>query len=96
MDILQNMDNILNAGLEQIENCKTVEELQDIRRDLTGKKSPLSEVSKSMGSLDAESRKQVGMKISEIKNTFEAKLNEKEAVYLQLLDKAILSHYHKE
>ena len=78
MDILQNMDNILTSGLEQIENSKTVEELQDVRRELTGKKSPLSEVSKSMGSLDADQRKQVGMKVSEIKNSFEAKLNENE------------------
>ena len=79
MEILQNMDNILKSGLEQIEACDSIEKLQDVRRDLTGKKSPLSEVSKSMGSLDADSRKQVGMKISEIKNSFETKLNEREA-----------------
>ena len=67
MELLQNMDNILKSGLEQIEACDSIEKLQDIRRELTGKKSPLSEVSKSMGSLDAEQRKQVGMKISEIR-----------------------------
>lgn len=78
MELLQNMDNILQNGLEQINQCKTIEELQDVRKDLTGKKSPLSEVSKSMGSLDAEQRKQVGMKVAEIKNTFAAKLDEKE------------------
>ena len=84
MEILQNMDKILNDGLEQIANAKTVEEVQDIRRELTGKKSPLSEVSKSMGSLDADIRKQVGMKVGEIKNTFATKLDEKEQELISL------------
>ena len=38
-----------------------------------------------MGSLDAEQRKQVGMKVSEIKNTFVSKLDEKEAALIEAL-----------
>jgi len=82
MDLLQSMDNILKSGLEKIEACETVEQLQDIRRELTGKKSPLSEVSKNMGSLDADLKRQVGMKVAEIKNALATKLDEKEAILI--------------
>ena len=69
---------IRKHGLEKIESIKTLEELQDARRDLTGKKSELSEVLKSLGSLSPEMRKEMGMQSTEIKNIFVEKLNEKE------------------
>ena len=69
---------IRKHGLEKIESIKTLEELQDVRRDLTGKKSELSEVLKTLGSLSPEMRKEMGMQSTEIKNVFVDKLNEKE------------------
>ena len=69
---------IRKHGLEKIESIKTLEELQDVRRDLTGKKSELSEVLKTLGSLSPEMRKEMGMQSTEIKNIFVDKLNEKE------------------
>ena len=69
---------IRKHGIEKIESIKTLEELQDVRRDLTGKKSDLSEVLKTLGSLSPEMRKEMGMLSTEIKNIFVDKLNEKE------------------
>ena len=43
---------IRKHGLEKIESIKTLEELQDVRRDLTGKKSDLVEVLKTLGTND--------------------------------------------
>ena len=43
--------DIRKKGLEKIETIKTLEELQDVRKTLTGKKSELSDVLKSLGSL---------------------------------------------
>ena len=45
---------------------------------MLGKKSPLTEVLKTLGSLDVETKKEVGMKANEIKNRFDEKLNEKD------------------
>ena len=70
--------DIRKKGLEKIETIKTLEELQDVRKDLTGKKSELSDVLKSLGSLSLEMRKEMGMLSTEIKNIFIDKLNEKE------------------
>ena len=74
----ERLEEIRKLGLEKIENSKNVEELQEVRKDLTGKKSALAEVLKSLGSLDAQMRKEVGMQATEIKNCFAEKLAEKE------------------
>ena len=67
----EKLDSILSKGLDTINNTKSLEELEEVRRELTGKKSDLSEVLKGMGSLDADMRKEVGIKVTEIKNSFE-------------------------
>ena len=74
----EKLDEILKSGLAKIDSVQTTEELEEVRRDLTGKKSPLADVLKSMGTLDESMRKEVGMKATEIKNTFADKLTIKE------------------
>ncbi len=83
---------IRKQGLEKIEAVKTLEELQDVRRDLTGKKSALSEVLKTLGSLSPDMRKEIGMQSTEIKNIFVDKLNAKEGEIISsksVLDKPL-------
>ena len=74
----EKLEEIRKLGLEKIENAKSVEELQEVRKELTGKKSDLSEVLKTLGSLEPEQRKNIGMQATEIKNCFAEKLAEKE------------------
>ena len=74
----ERLEEIQKVGLEKIDNSKSVEELQEVRKDLTGKKSELSEVLKTLGSLSPEERKEIGMQATEIRNCFSEKLEEKE------------------
>ena len=74
----EKLEEILNSGLEKITAAKEIEELQEIRKDLTGKKSPLAEVMQNFGSLTPEEKKEYGMLTTEIKNTFADKLLAKE------------------
>ena len=76
--MLEKLEKIQNIGLEKIKNTKTTKELEEIRRELLGKKSMLTEVLKSLSSLDAEMKKEVGMKANEIKTFFDTKLKERE------------------
>ena len=76
--MLERLEEIKKQGLEKINSAKSSKELEEIRRELLGKKSPLTEVLKTLGSLDVETKKQVGMKANEIKNRFDEKLNEKD------------------
>ena len=69
----------IKANLQKkIKSANTVLELEEIRKELTGKKSDLSEISKTMGSLSNEEKKEVGMLITEIRNLIMDELSKKE------------------
>ena len=74
----ENLEKILKQGLEKIEKAKTVEEVQEVRKDLMGKNSELTKVLKGMSSLSAEEKKEIGMKATEIREECTKKLEEKE------------------
>ncbi len=67
----EKLEQIKTKGLEKIENVKTISELEEVRKELTGKKSELSEVLKSMKDLSPEEKKTTGMLATEIKKSFE-------------------------
>lgn len=75
----EKLEKIQKEGLKKIEESQNVDVLQEVRKDLMGKKSGLSEILKSMGSLSAEEKKKVGMKATEIRELFTKKIEEKEA-----------------
>lgn len=74
----EKLEEIRTQGLNKIENAKDLEELQNIRRELLGKKSELSEVLKTISGLSLEMKKEIGMLSTEIKNLFADKLTAKE------------------
>ena len=74
----EKLEAIKASGLEKIESVKSVAELEEVRKDLTGKKSDLADVLKNMGSLSPEDRKSIGMITTDIKNVFAEKLQKKE------------------
>ena len=76
--MLKRLEEILQNGLDKIEQTDDLNVLQDIRRELTGKKGELTEVLKSLGTLDPEMRKSVGMKANEIKQIFADRIKERE------------------
>ena len=76
--MLEKLEQIKQNGLMEIENAKDLDELQEVRRNITGKKGALTEVLKCLGTLPADERKNVGMKATEVKNFFTDKLKERE------------------
>lgn len=74
----EKLEEIKSIGLEKIKSSKTLEELEEVRKELTGKKSPLADVTKNMGSLSPEDKKSVGMMTTEIRNLFADSLAKKE------------------
>ena len=74
----EKLEKIQKDGIKLIDECKSMEELQEVRKELTGKKSGLSEVLKTLGSLSPEERREIGLKATEIKNVFNEKLTSKE------------------
>lgn len=76
--MLNKLEEIRKTGLEKIQNAASLDELQNIRKNLTGKKSELQEVLKSLGSLEPDMKKSVGMKANEVKTFFNNVINEHE------------------
>ena len=74
----EKLEQIKKSGLDKINNAKNTNELEEIRRELTGKKSELSEVLKNMSSLSPEEKKTIGMLTTEIRNSFNDSLSKKE------------------
>lgn len=75
----EKLESIKNKGLKQIEDAKELETLEELKKELLGKKSELSEVLKAMGSLSShEEKKEVGMLATEIKNEFTSMIEKKE------------------
>ena len=75
----EELERIYKEGIASIDKAKTIAEVGEVRKDLTGKKSGLSEVLKTLGSLSPEERKEIGLKATEIKNAFAEALDKKEA-----------------
>ena len=57
----EKLEEIKNEGLEKIAQTKNLTELEETRKEITGKKSELSKVLKSMKDLTPEERKVIGM-----------------------------------
>ena len=74
----ERLEEIKTKGLEKINQTKEIEEVQEITRELTGKKSELNDILRTMGSLSDDMKKTIGIKTTEIKNLFTSKLKDKE------------------
>lgn len=74
----EKLEKIKTKGLEKINNTTNLQELEEVRKELTGKKSELSEILKTMGSLSIEEKKSTGILVTEIKNSFNEELEKKE------------------
>lgn len=77
--MLNKLEEIRERGLARIAEVGDLDKLQEIRRELLGKKSELQEVLKSLGGLDADMKRSVGMKANELKEAFGERIKERES-----------------
>ena len=66
-------------GHERIEAATSVEDLEDARVALLGRRSPWSQVQRSLGSLEPEARRELGRLSNEVKSALEAALADRRA-----------------
>lgn len=77
-DLKEKLQSIKEEGVNKLNSSKTVEELFENNKELTSKKSKLAEVLQTMGSLDPDVRKEVGILVTDIKNTFSSIVEKKQ------------------
>ncbi len=88
----ERLEEIKTKGLELLDSAKTLEELEQVEKNLTGKKSSLAEILKNMGKLNSDEKKEIGMLSTEIKKVFAEKIASKEEEIISnmsVLDKAL-------
>lgn len=79
----EKLDSIREIGLKKLESAGSIRELEEVYKELTGKKSELTEILKNMGTLTVELKKEIGIKTTEIKNLFESKFREVETKIIE-------------
>ncbi|MBQ3107015.1 MAG: phenylalanine--tRNA ligase subunit alpha, partial [Firmicutes bacterium] len=72
--------NLLEEAREQLKNASTLAEAEELRVRLLGKKSKLTEILRSMGSLSPDERKALGQAANSVRAEIEGLLAERLAV----------------
>ena len=85
-----NLTAILESALQAVAQATDSQALEDVRVEYFGKKGSITELLKSLGAMDAETRKTAGAQINEVKQQVQDALNAKrdamqQAVLLQKL-----------
>ena len=79
----EKLDSIREIGLKKLESASSIRELEEVYKELTGKKSELTDILKNMGTLTVELKKEIGIKTTEIKSLFESKFREVETKIIE-------------
>lgn len=75
----QDLQSLVQAVRAEIASCTSIEDLEQIRVRLLGKKGEITEQLKSLGAMPPDVRKTAGAKINEAKNSLTAALDERRA-----------------
>jgi phenylalanyl-tRNA synthetase alpha chain len=75
----QDLQALVESARAEIGGCTSIEDLEQIRVRLLGKKGEITEQLKSLGTMPADVRKAAGAKINEAKNSLTAALDERRA-----------------
>ena len=74
----EKLEALRRQALEELEKLNLPKDLEDFRVRVMGKKGPLTELLRGMGSLPAEERPKMGQLVYELRSTLETALKERE------------------
>ena len=70
------LKQILEESRAQLQNAASLQEAEDVRVKVLGKKGQLTEILRSMGKLSPEERKELGQAANQVRAEIEALLEE--------------------
>lgn len=76
----ERLDELQKEALQKVEAAADLKELNDIRVAYLGKKGPITEVLRGMGNLSPEERPKMGALVNVVRETIQAKMEEKQAL----------------
>ena len=75
MDLFDKLKELRQNGLDEIKKASDEKKLNEVRVELVGKKSELTNILHSMKEVAPEQRREVGQKVNEIRDLFNSHLN---------------------
>ncbi len=73
----ETLQKILAEAIAQIQEASSLTQMEEIRVKMLGKKSPLTEILRSMGKLSPEERKELGQEANQVREQIESALERK-------------------
>ena len=73
----ETLQKILAEAIAQIQKADSLTQMEEIRVKMLGKKSPLTEILRSMGKLSPEERKELGLEANRVREQIESALERK-------------------
>lgn len=74
MDVLNRIAEIRKSFKKALEECRNVQEVEEVRVKYAGRKGELTGILRSVSALSVERKKEIGRKANELKNEFTDKL----------------------
>lgn len=87
--MIEQLNSLYEKALEEISNTEEQAKLEELRVGILGKKGSLTDILKGLGKLEAETRKEIGLRANVIKQDLHDKLREKKQ---ELIDNASVIH----
>ncbi len=87
------LENLKEKAYESLQKVNSLDKLDEIRVNLLGKKGELTNILKSIGSVQPEERKKIGSLANEIRNNIESQI---EKIKLEIKNKEIVEKMSKE
>ena len=81
---MDNISNVKQLMLERLQEAKSLEEIEDLRIQLLGKKGEIQGLMKEMKDLSKEDRPKFGAKVNEIKTAVEAYITEEIKKFMEI------------
>jgi len=76
--MLEKLESLRANGIQEIQAARILDQLQEVRQKLMGKKGQLTEILKELGKLSPDERKSVGRLANEIKEAITAALDKRQ------------------
>jgi phenylalanyl-tRNA synthetase alpha chain len=73
--VIDDIERVEKEGRQQIASARTLDDVRRIETEVLGKKSPLNQLKKQLGGLDADARRAGGLALNEARATLEAELD---------------------
>ncbi len=79
MEALKSFEELNNRSFSSVENSNSLDELEQIRLNLLGKKGEITLLFKELGSLSPEAKKDAGAKLNKLRNDLEEQIKIKKS-----------------